>query len=545
MSSPHDIDKPSARQHPGRPNLPPRGNGGNGRRNANGGRGANGANGANGAGSTEHGRGIRDQIRRYRGSFIAVIGMVAIAVVVGGYVLANERLNVPGGFPILGKNRFTLSAYFSSAQALTPGQGQEITIAGAKIGEIENVELKDGRALVKMGLAPQFARIYHNATLLVRPKTPLQEMTVEIDPGTPSAGRLASGAVIPVSQTSPNINFDQFLSALDTETRYYLQQLLAGAAEGLNGNGRNLAAAYKRFDPLARNVEEITKELSHYHANIARGIHSFSSLLQALAEVEKELSELVVSSNRVFRVFAAQQHNVERTLQLLPGALSKTQAGLGKLAAGARELGPTLAALHPFATELAPASKASQQFTRATTPIIANQIRPFTREAAPALAKLGPASADFANALPGLTVGFSVLNELFNELAFNPGSRQGGFLFFADWAAHNVNSVYSSTDAHGAQGNATFYLKEDLLCPIKAAARQDPAVTVLIGLLNLPQGKPLPSGKFCAFEETAGSSSAKTASSASVAGTARAAKVAAPLTSAVGGIGAWHTGGGR
>ncbi|MDE3070074.1 MAG: MCE family protein, partial [Acidobacteriota bacterium] len=437
--------------------------------------------------ASEQGRGIRDQIRRYRSSFIAILVIVGIGVVVGGYVLSQERLNLPAGFPVLGQSKFTLKAYFRSAQALTPGQGQAVTIAGAKIGEIEAVQLREGRALVTMGLTPKYARIYHDATLLVRPKTPLQEMTVEVNPGTPAAGRLKSGAVIGVAQTSPNVNFDQFLSALDGETRAYLQALLAGAAEGLKGNGANLAAAYKRFDPLARNVEEITRELQHYHANIARSIHNFSALMQALGEVEKQLSELVVSANRVFRVFASQDANVQRTLRLLPGALAKTQSGLGRLATAAHFLGPTLAALHPFARDLAPAQEASRPFLRKTTPIIANQVRPFAREAAPAIAKLGPASRAFAQALPGLTVGFSVVNEIFNELAYNPGSSAGGFLFFADWAAHNVNSSYSTADAHGALGNTMIYFRCNLLSIIEGSAKVDPAVKVLVGLLNLPK----------------------------------------------------------
>ncbi|MHB8491942.1 MAG: MlaD family protein [Solirubrobacteraceae bacterium] len=465
-----------------RPERPANGNGSPARERA------NGANGPRaGLPASEQGRGLRDQVRRYRSSFIAIMVIVAIGVVVGGYVLSQERLSLPAGFPVLGQSKFTLKAYFRSAQALTPGQGQAVTIAGAKIGEIEAVELHEGKALVTMGLTPTYARIYHDATLLVRPKTPLQEMTVEVDPGTPSAGRLKSGAVIGVAQTSPNVNFDQFLSALDGETRAYLQDLLAGAAEGLKGNGANLAAAYKRFDPLARNVEEITKELSHYHANIARSIHNFSALMQALGEVEKQLSALVVSSNRVFRVFASQDANVERTLHLLPGALGKTQSGLSRLATAAHFLGPTLAALHPFAQDLAPAEKASRSFLRKTTPIIANQIRPFTREAGPAIAKLGPASRAFAQALPGLTVGFSVINEIFNELAYNPGSSQGGFLFFADWAAHNVNSSYSTADVHGALGNTMIYFRCNLLKIIEGVAREDPEVKVLIDLLNLPK----------------------------------------------------------
>ena len=40
-----------------------------------------------------------------------------------------------------------------------------------------------------------------------------------------------------------------------------------------------------------------------------------------------------------------------------------------------------------------------------------------------------------------------MLNEFFNELAYNPGPSKGGFLFFLDWGNHNLNSVVSSADA--------------------------------------------------------------------------------------------------
>jgi phospholipid/cholesterol/gamma-HCH transport system substrate-binding protein len=448
--------------------------------------------GQNGAAQADGGRGVRDQIRRYRGSFLAVVSMIVIAVAVGGYVLTNERLSLPSWFPVLGHEHFTLKAYFSSAQALAPGQGQAVTIAGAKIGEVSSVDLRNGRALVTMELTPKYARIYHDATLLMRPKTQLQDMTIEVEPGNPATGRLESGAVIPISQTTPNVNFDQFLASLDTETRAYLQELLAAAAEGLHGNGANLSAAFKRFDPLARNTEEITAELQRYHANIAGSIHNFTVLIQALAEVEKEIAELVDSSNRVFRVFASQDHAVQRTLQLLPGALSKTQSGLGKLATAAHVLGPTLTELHPFAAALGPAQQASQPFLRETTPIIANQIRPFTREASPAVAKLKPALTSFSQALPGLTVSFSILNELVNELGYNPGPNQGGFLFFADWLGHNFNSIYSLADAHGALGNTLAYSNCGLLSVLEGAAREDPSVKLLIGLFNFPHPKECP-----------------------------------------------------
>jgi phospholipid/cholesterol/gamma-HCH transport system substrate-binding protein len=447
----------------------------------------NARNGANGAARADAGRGIRDQIRRYRSSFIAVITMGILAVVVGGYVLSQERLALPCGFPVLGQCNFKLSAYFTTAQALTPGQGQAVTIAGAKMGEIESVTVTNGQALVTMSLTPKYAHIYRNATLLMRPKTSLQDMTVQLDPGAPPAEKLTSGAVIPSSQTAPNINFDQFLASLDAETRAYLQELINAAGEGLKENGANLAAAYKRFDPLARNTVEITHELQRYHANIAGSIHNFTQVMQALAEVEKELAELVDSANRNFRVFASQQHAVERTLQLLPGALAKTQSGLGRLATATNVLAPTVAKLHPFAQALGPAEQASQAFLRTTTPIFRNEIRPFAREVTPVFAKFKPALGSFANALPNLTVSFKVLNELVNELGYNPGANQGGFLFFGDWLAHDINSVYSSADAHGAIGNTLPYFNCGLLSILEGAAKIDPTAKLLIGLFNFPR----------------------------------------------------------
>ena len=176
----------------------------------------------------EGGLSVRDQIERYRTAFVAVVTMVVLAAAVGGYILAHENLKLPGWVPVFGREYFILKADFQTAQAVTPGQGQAVTIAGAKVGEIASVELHDGVAVVSMKITPKYARFYKNATLLLRPKTQLEDITVEVSPGTPSAGRLHSGQVLPLSQTAPNIDFDEFLAGFDTETREYLQELLAG-----------------------------------------------------------------------------------------------------------------------------------------------------------------------------------------------------------------------------------------------------------------------------------------------------------------------------
>ncbi len=434
----------------------------------------------------EGGLGVRDQIKRYQSAFIAVVTMVVIAAVVGGYILAHESIILPGWVPVLGKDYYMLTADLQTAQALTPGQGQAVTIAGAKVGEVANVDLHEGLARVTMRITPKYARIYRNATVLTRPKTNLQDMTVEINPGTPASGRLPSGVTIPVSQTAPAINFDQFLAGLDAETRAYLQELLAGAGDAFKNNGRALSATLKRFDPTARDIAEIAQQLQFRHANTARSIHNFRLVLEALGTKDKQLAQLVDASNAVFAVFAKQQRNVESLLNLLPGALAKTRTGLGKLATAANVLGPTLHKLVPFARALGPAQHATQQLSEKTTPIFKNEIRPFAREILPTVSELGPDTKELSEAFPKLASSFAVINEFFNELAFNPSPTQAGFLFFLDWDNHDLNSVLSTAAAHGALGRNLTYINCNVAPILKGISEINPTVNLLVGLLNPP-----------------------------------------------------------
>jgi phospholipid/cholesterol/gamma-HCH transport system substrate-binding protein len=436
----------------------------------------------------EGGLSVRDQIERYRTAFLAVVTMVVVAAAVGGYILAHENLKLPGWVPVLGRNYYTLKAEFQTAQAVTPGQGQAVTIAGAKIGEIASVDLHEGVAVVTMKIVPKYARLYRNATLLLRPKTQLQDITIEVNPGSPAAGKLRSGEVIPLAQTAPNVDFDEFLAGLDAETRSYLQELLAGAAGGFKNNSRAFSAAIKRFDPTARYGQEIASQLEIRHANIARSIHNFRLLMEALGAKDTQLAQLVDASNAVFATFAQEEANLQKTLHLLPSALHKTGVGLAKLGVASDAIGPTLNELQPFAKALGPAQEASRRLAQNTTSVFKNEIRPFAREILPVVKQLGPSTQPLAEAFPKLATSFSVLNEFFNELAYNPGPSKGGFLFFLDWGNHNLNSVVSTADAHGPLGRSLLYFNCNILPILTGVSEINPTVNVLVSLLKPPTG---------------------------------------------------------
>ena len=68
----------------------------------------------------------------------------------------------------------------------------------------------------------------------IRPRIFLEgNWFVELQPGSPSASVLSSGATIPITQTSDPVQLDQVLDALNTDTRANLQNFLIDYGEGL------------------------------------------------------------------------------------------------------------------------------------------------------------------------------------------------------------------------------------------------------------------------------------------------------------------------
>jgi phospholipid/cholesterol/gamma-HCH transport system substrate-binding protein len=320
-----------------------------------------------------------------------------------------------------------------------------------QVGEITNVDLVDGRAVVTMQLDPKYShRVHPDATMLLRPKTGLKDMIVELNPGTAAGGpAVKDGYTVPVSNTLPDVNLDEFLSVLDGDTRTYLQLLLNGGAAALRNNGTTLAQVFRRFEPTAHDAAEITKLLAQRRLYIARSVHNFGVFVNALAARDNQLGTFVDSSNQVFQHFANQSANLERTVTLLPTALRDTNAALAQAKTFADQAGPALGALRPGARALGPSLVAVRPFLRETTPIIQNQLRPFTQVATPVVKELRPAAADFAAATPNLTTSFKVLNAFLNGLAYNPPGSSEGYLFYLAWLNHVSNSIFSAQDAQG------------------------------------------------------------------------------------------------
>ena len=391
-------------------------------------------------------------IKNHASDFAAIIVLLVLSIAVAGYILNHERFR----FPFIQSTPFTLNAEFSTAQAVTPGQGQFVSVSGVQVGLISNVTLKNGMATVQMSIDQKYRHLIHkDATALLRPRTGLKDMFVEINPGNKTAPMANPGFTIPIGNTNPDVNVDEILSALDADTRSYLQLLVNGAGAGLRGKGGDeLAQVFQRFEPTHYDLARLNKAVAVRGTDLRQLVNSLQRLNTALATKQSQIVSLVDASSTVFRAFASEDANIQKSLVDLPSTLSQTTATLAKVQAFAKLLGPTASNLLPAARSLPSANSALVALAKPSTPIVKTQIRPFVVAARPLVRNLKPAAVNLAKATPNLSNTFATLNRFVNMLGYNPGgttssSANHGYLWWLAWLDHNVRTLFSLQDANG------------------------------------------------------------------------------------------------
>jgi phospholipid/cholesterol/gamma-HCH transport system substrate-binding protein len=415
-----------------------------------------------------------------------------LGIGIGGYILSNQRLR----FPIVEEAPFTVKVDLPDAQAVQPGQGQTVRTAGVEIGQIGKVTLEGGHAVVEMQLEPKYKDyIKEDATALLRTKTGLKDMFIEVDPGTGKP--LKENGHIAVASSAPDTDGDEILAALDTDTRDYLKLLISGGGKGLKGKGQELQNTFAALGPTNRDLERVTTAIARRRTNLKNLVHRYGLLTKELSTKDADIVRLVRSSNEVFGALASQSGNISEAVERLPGTLNQTNTTLGKVETLSNELGPTLEALRPAFRQLDSTNRQLLPFFKSATPAIQKQIRPFARNAQPFTRDIGFAARDLDKAAPDLTISFNKVNRLFNIGAYNPagaGKPTGtlqqqanaprSYLYWLAWLGQNTNSLFSTADgqgvfrriAVGGVGCGTFgALLGELPAPLK---------TQLLGLLG-------------------------------------------------------------
>ena len=410
-------------------------------------------------------------IRKHWVDFLAIAGLALLGMGVTVYLLSQQDFR----FPLVEATPKKVEIELANAQAVQPGQGQTVRVAGIEVGRIADVQVEDGTAVVTLEIKPEYDNlIRRDATALLRPKTALKDMFVEVDPG--RGEPVAEGGRITVANSLPDINPDEIYSALDADTRPYLKLLVAGAGKGLDGRGDDLREVFRRFEPIHRDLARVTRASARRRDALKRLIHDYGLLMTEVGSHPQELRRLVTASRGVFDTLANQDAAISESVARLPGALRASESALSDVREFAPVLRSSLESLRPPIRKLDETNEAVIPFLRETMPVIRDEIRPFVRTARPWTDDLRLAASGLSKATPDLRRSFGELNRFFNIGAFNPGGaegldgksiseqrqRQEGLLYWLAWTAQNGSSLFSTADGQGPWRRVT-------ICGVPAA----------------------------------------------------------------------------
>jgi phospholipid/cholesterol/gamma-HCH transport system substrate-binding protein len=247
------------------------------------------------------------------------------------------------------KHGYRLNAVFDSA--LNVHSKSPVRIAGVNVGKVTSIKREGHMGVVHMEIEGKGLPIHSDATVKIRPRIFLEgNWFVELQPGSPSAPKLSSGATLPITQTSNPVQIDQVLDALNTETRANLQNFLIGWGDGMTRKPN--AAEDAEQDPEVRGINGAQALNKAYHrgekalranavilqATAGSEPHDLSKLVKSIGKVtaalnvhEQQLGELITHFNAFFRSFALQAPSLKATVAELPSSLRSINRGLAAL----------------------------------------------------------------------------------------------------------------------------------------------------------------------------------------------------------------------
>lgn len=363
-----------------------------------------------------------------------LVVLIALAGVAGGIILTNQRVSLPWD------DKFRFHATFAASPGVSPNHGQEVRIAGVAVGEIAGVDVDDqGKARLELAVEPQY-KVYDNATVVLRPKSPLNEMYVELNPGSAKGKELSDGGVLPVTASQRPIQIDEVLGHLDDNSRAALTTLLQESDVALAAAPQNLPQGLNATDAVVRKLQPVLTALDSRRDTIQKLVTSLRQVSDAVGADGGRLRSLADSLQTTLSTLGQKSPALDSVLGTLPDLTGQLKQATDAVQELSGQLDPTLDNLKSASGTLPDSlSKVTDTADRLNGTV--DRLQPVVDKAAPVVADLRPYVRDLNVALPDLRVTTSRLDPVTSALV----------KYLPDLGAFVVNthSMTSMADANG------------------------------------------------------------------------------------------------
>lgn len=372
------------------------------------------------------------------GRDIAAISFMVVATIVAVVFI---MLHLSSGLPWTSYK--IVKVEFTQVPGVNPGADSPVTMAGVDVGTITDSQLSDHDTAILTLKLQGHPNVYTNARAVLRPKNPLNEMSVELNPGGPPAGLLPDGAVIPASQTSRPIQADEVLDHLDSRSQAALTDLLVQSDVALARAPQNWAPGLTATTNTITALRPVVEALRTRREKISQLVTAMSEISAALGQDTDRTAQLADSTQSTLGALSANDTELRSSLAQLPGLSDGLRAALTNTQHLTKQLNPTLDDLHRASNELPHALHRLKELTgplgdtvdaarpmiHAARPVIAD-LRPFVHDANDSLNDIRPVTRDFPKNTHLIV---SYLNEIaafmYNtQSVFGHGDANGGII---------------------------------------------------------------------------------------------------------------------
>ncbi len=277
-----------------------------------------------------------------------VVGRVAASAAVLIVVIAVAVVVMGSG------SSYEVKVVFLNASQIV--QGDQVEVSGNTVGTVSGIALtSQGQAQLTLKISQStFQPLRQGTSAAIRESSlsGIANRYVDLRLGPAGAPSLKTGAEIPATHSSSEVDLDQLFNTLDQPTRTGIQNLIQGSALQNQGKGNIQQLALQYLNPAVATSSLLFNEINRDSGRFTNFIVKSGNLVSDLAQRSSDLSGLISHLAITTQALAAQRNSLGLSIQRLPGFMRLANTTFVNLRAALNDLTPLVNASKPVAPKL-------------------------------------------------------------------------------------------------------------------------------------------------------------------------------------------------
>jgi len=278
-----------------------------------------------------------------------IVAQVLLALVVTGFLLTSTGVRLP-----VRDTGDEVRIVLPDAAGLDAADRPTVTVAGVRSGAVRDVRYDATRrvAVVRITLdAGVRERLFADAAASMTPRSALNDLVLDIDPGDPSAGPL-HGTTVHAARRSAPTGYDRVLGVFDDDTRAYAQLLVGTLREATRNRPGPLREALRELPGVTDDLTALATRVNRRRATLRRLVGEVDRIVTATGRRGAQLTRAIGSARRTLAVTAERRTELRAGIERLPRVLAHAETAFGELDRLGATATPALRALRPAARAL-------------------------------------------------------------------------------------------------------------------------------------------------------------------------------------------------